>query len=739
MLADETLNVALEPTRQLQEVVVESDRPETGAASTRMSATSLSMLQVQRIPAALGEADVLKTIQLLPGVLGGISGSSQFSVRGGNVDQNLFLLDGIMLYNVYHVLGFESAFMPDAVKHVDFYSGSFPARYGSRLSSVTDVRTKDGDMQHYHGLFTVGLLSSHLALEGPIVKGRTSFMITARRSYVDWFVTALTKWFGDDDMCYEGFYFYDLNVKVNHKFSDRNRLFLSYYQGRDGMSMESKGFDMYSSGGNHYTEDKIDWRQGWGNQCTSLRWNHLFSSSLFSNLTLGFNRYRMLQKCRTDYRTFYEDKEVHWDQLLSTTCKKARYESGVDDYLAIYDFDYHPDRKNHVKFGGSFTLHDLLPESQKMTYATDGQEFQLSQNQGIDQKSMQAQEYALYAENDLTLSDCWQMLLGLRGSLYHVPEKSFWSAEPRLSVAWLCSPGWHLKGAYSLMHQYVLQLSTSSICLPTDLWVSVNKDFKPMRTHQWSVGVACDHWAGWDLTAECYYKNIQNVFEYLDGATFTGGTRGWENKVAQGEGRSKGIELGVSRTVGRAMGSVAYTLSKTDRCFPDGSINNGRRYPYEYDHRHVLHLSASYQFTPHVDMNVAWHYASGGYGTIATQTSIYETPKPNKPKDEWHNRQFEDGDIVSADYFPSRCNYHMKPSHQLDMNINIHHTTKHGERIWNFSLMNAYMHRNQDKVWTETYYPDLEGHGDKDKSKRRRFAQVTVLPILPSASYTYKF
>ena len=729
MTDDVAQNVQLKPARVLGEVVVESDRPETGVASTRMSASTITMQQIQQLPAILGEADVLKSIQLQPGVQAGFAGTSQLSVRGGNLDQNLFLLDGIMLYNVHHVLGFESAFMPDAVKHVDFFRGSFPARYGGRLSSVADVRTKDGDMQHYHGLLSVGLLTSHVELEGPIIKDRTSFMVSARRSYFDWLLGAAIK-MSEEDVDKFSIYFYDVNAKVNHKFSDTDRLFLSFYQGQDGIKIGAKFGDWDSSDydrsyGNFYGD------LHWGNTFGSLRWNHLYTPSLFSNMTIGYNSYRLLNDSRVRYLD-YEDNLLSSDNYF-----RSKFSSGIDDLMALYDFDWHPSNKHHVKFGGNYTLHSFHPEVQQTRIKFWDDETDLDNTYKLDNSDMHGHEFALYAEDDVTLAERWQLNAGLRGVLYAVDGKSYPGLEPRLSAAYRLGYGLRLKSAYTMMHQNVLQLTTSPLNMPTDLWVSVTKDNKPMIANQFSVGLACDRWQGWSLTLEGYYKDMRHVLEYVDGASFSGSSKGWETKVTQGNGRGCGLELGVQRTTGRITGMLSYTLSKSDRQFPNGTINNGKRYPYEFDRRHVCHLLLQYQLTPHVDLNACWNFASGGYATLSKQTSLYIFPQAN-------DVSYGSSCQTEDDYYSSRNNYHMKPRHQLDLSINIHHDTKHGERIWNFSLMNAYMHRNQDLLWTEpgTYkerVPDGQGGTVEKSYPVRKIVQATVIPILPSASYTYKF
>ena len=732
VMADVTENVALAPAHQLHEIIVESDRPETGAASTRMSATTLTMQQIQQMPSMLGEADVIKSLHVLPGVQTGFAGTSQMSVRGGNLDQNLFLLDGVLLYNVHHVLGFESAFMPDAVKHVDFFRGSFPARYGGRLSSVCDVRTKDGDLQRLHGLFSIGLLSSHLALEGPLVKNRTSFIVSGRRSYAGWLMRAMMASDAMDGDEIERFdlYFYDVNAKVNHRFSDTDRLFLSFYRGQDGLTMGVKFSDTDSYNKSQSTSH-FDQDVRWGNTFSCLRWNHLYTPSLFSNLTLGYNRYAMLAANETRYT------EREQGALASDDRFKTDFRSGIDDMMLIYDFDWHPVQSHHIRMGGSYTLHLFRPEVQSAVQSmTDGNRH-IEQRNDTGKRDTRGHEVALYAEDDIDLGGRWQLNAGLRAVAFGVDGRCYPAAEPRLSASYRLADGLRAKAAYTLMHQYVHQLTTSPVNMPTDLWVSVTKDFRPMTANQWTIGLACNRWAGWELSAEAYWKEMRHVLEYADGASFYGSSRGWESKVTQGEGRGMGLELAASRTVGKTTGNVSYTLSKADRRFPDGSINNGCRYPYEYDRRHVVHIVVQQQFTPHVDFNVSWNYSSGGYVSLAKQQSIYILPESNTGSAPT---------TYGEDYYSGRNNYHLKPRHQLDLSLNVHHTTRHGERIWNFSLINAYLHKNQDFAWTVVKYesqpvvdPETGRVSYVETASRKVIKQVTIIPILPSVSYTYRF
>ncbi len=718
---DTLITIPLRLNHSLGEVVIQSDRPDTGSHSSRLGAMTIPVQQIQNTPTLLGEADVIKSLQLLPGVQPTFSGQSNISVRGGDADQNLFLLDGMMLYNVEHTMGFESAFMPDAVKHVDFYRSSFPARYGGRLSSVTDVRTKDGDMQHYHGLFSIGLLSSHLSFEAPLVKDRTALIVSARRSYADWLINAMKNPL-EISLDRLGLFFYDFNAKVNHKFGDKDRLYLSLYRGRDEIRARDRQTNEYQS---YKSTDLTTIDLHWGNTLYNLRWNHLFSPNLFANLSVGYNRFQL--------SNFFElnNREYKSGDLYSEQLSNMRYKSGIDDMTANLDFDYHPHLGHHIQFGAQYTLHQFHPEvqsSQVKTFVSDNvstDEFFKNNNQSIS-----GYEFALYAEDDMNIGTRWQMNAGLRASVFTTQGKSFPALEPRISLCHMMDSDWRAKLSYSLMHQYVHKITSSQIASPSDLWGPVTKNMKPMTAHQWATGMSYDGLPGWEFDADAYLKEMYNVIDVIDGANFYGNSKAWETKVTSGRGRAYGIELSAQKTTGRITGMLNYTLAKTDRWFPNGLVNSGRKYPYRYDRRHVVHFFMRYQLSHNIDLNASWNFASGALVTVAKQQTAYIEP---------------DGNMFEESYYSGRNNYRMEPTHQLDLGINFHHTTRHGERIWNISLMNAYHHLNQDMIFTSIkteyeikgYNPD--GMPITERKEKRILKQFTVIPILPSFTYTYKF
>ena len=741
---DTLITIALNTKQELDEVVIESDRPETGVASSRSGAITIPVMQIMRTPAILGEADVIKALHFQPGVQSGMAGQVSMSVRGGNIDQNLYLLDGMMLYNVDHVLGFESAFMPDAVKHVDFYRGSFSSRYGGRLSSVTDVRTKDGDMQQYHGTFSIGLLSSHLSFEGPIVKDRTSFIISARRTYADWLINAFKKPL-DISLDHFGLYFADLNAKINHKFSDTDRLYLSFYRGRDVVNVKDK----YDSGYNNITSrNKTKEDIHWGNTLYHLRWNHIFSPKLFANVTAGYNQFVL------GSMAFSETKRYLDDNLIEKQSIGLDFKSGIEDLSATIDFDYHPQPEHHIRFGAQYTLHEFKPEVQSSRIAFLENNNETDETFKSGNAVVNAHETALYVEDDMNIGRNWQLNAGLRGVLFSTDGKVFPNIEPRISASYVLPKGMRAKASYSNMHQYVHKLMSSMAASPSDLWVPVTKNMRPMSANQFTLGLFSACIPGWEFGVEAYWKEMNHVIDYIDGATFLGNTKGWETKISSGQGRSYGVEFSASKNIGKTTGMLNYTIGRSERWYPDKAINNGRRFPYRFDRRHVLHFLIQHQLTDRIDINAAWNFASGAMTSLAKQQSLYIYPAiitTGLQSDEHHTVAGETGEThitmypIKDDYYSSRNNFRLEPTHQLDISMNFHKKKKHGERIWNISLMNAYCHMNQDLLYTtiKTEYTDIgvtpQGQPITEAKERSILKQVTIIPLLPSFSYTYKF
>ncbi len=730
---DTVIHMKLNTRNELQEVVILSDKTEVGINATHMSSIDIPMTQLQNTPSILGEPDVMKTIQMMPGVQAGVEGSAGLHVRGGSIDQNLILLDGIPVYNVDHIFGFFSVFTPEAVKKVTLFKGSFPARFGGRLSSVVDVRTNDGDMHKYHGMVSIGLLASKVQLEGPIIKGRTSFNVSARRSYIDIMTLPFIK--SEEKIRY---YFYDINAKINHRFSDKARLYLSFYNGRDHYGLNQK-YDSYNG---YYSDGITLWEvtgksrdkmsMNWGNLIGSARLNLVFTSKLFANMTLAYNKYQCNMKSDATY-TETQDKAQTQNSFSS------RYNSGIRDWSYMIDFDYTPVATHDVKFGAAYQRHNFHPEvaSTKIKELDENQVVQDTSYYNTNNSRVRAHELTAYIEDNFNIGRRLRMNLGVHFSLFNVQEKNYFSVQPRLSARYQATKGLAFKASYTQMCQYIHLLTSGSIGMPTDLWVPVTKAIKPMRAHQYSMGAYYIWPRGWELSVEGYYKDMYNVLEYKNGSSFYGSSTGWEDKIERGKGRSMGIEFMLQKLSGRTTGWLSYTLAKSDRIFADGSINNGYRFPYKYDRRHTVNLVVNHKFSNRIDVSATWMFATGGTATIADQATVVLRP----------NDTGQTSGLTQVDLVEKRNNYRLPASHRLNVGINFRKKTKRGERIWNISAYNTYNAMNPNMIYNDSSYEYYQLGYDETTGNmvsefvpgRRRLVKLTILPLIPSVSYTFKF
>lgn len=726
---DTVLNILMRDDNMLDEVVITSGKTEAGIAATQMGAVEIPMAQIKNTPSILGETDVMKTIQLMPGVQAGVEGSAGLYVRGGGPDQNLILLDGVPVYNVDHLFGFFSVFTPEAVKKVTLFKSSFPARFGGRLSSVVDVRSNDGDMKKYHGTLSIGLLSSKLQIEGPIIKDRTSFNLSARRSYID--LVAKPFMPKDDKMSY---YFYDINAKVNHKFSDRSRLFLNFYRGRDKYSFkygsEFTSIGIYN-GQSHdfinYSEDKTS--LDWGNTITSARWNFIFNQKLFGNTTVAYNNYRMDTNIKT-----YSMADSYGNSSIENSYH-YNYHSGIRDWSYQMDFDYSPSPTHHIKFGAGYLRHNFFPEVSTSKTSERAGESVLTDTiySGLSNSIVRAHEVSAYIEDNFEIGSRLRMNIGLHLSTFLVQKKSYFSAQPRLSARYQLNRNVALKASYTKMSQYIHLLSSTPVSMPTDLWVPVTSKVKPMQARQYSLGSYYTGLPGWEFSIEGYYKQMRNVLEYKEGVSFLGSSSGWENKVEMGKGRSMGLEFMVQKTTGKTTGWIAYTLAKSDRKFAPRGINNGIRFPYKYDRRHNISVVVNHKFNSRIDIGASWIFATGGTATIAEEMTAVIRPGEDFVRQE--------------DYIEHRNNYRLPASHRLNIGVNFNKKTKHGMRTWNISLYNAYNAMNPTFVYsnsgggyaTYNYNPGSGRVHTQYIPSNRKITKLTLLPCIPSVTYTYKF
>lgn len=684
---DTVLNITLKRATALSEVVIHANRSESLAERSSMSTMEIPVSQIRALPAFLGEVDVLKALQLLPGVQGGTEGTSGLYIRGGSPDQNLILLDGVPVYNATHLFGFFSVFNADAINTVTLIKGGFPARYGGRLSGVVDIRMKEGNMQSFHGEGSVGLVASRLTLEGPIKKNKSSFLVSARRTYLDLIARPIIKATQDGQV--SGYYFYDLSAKVNYLFSQKDRLYLSTYSGRDKAYFN----DSFQYDDNTYETDKNG--LSWGNTTAVLRWNHIPGNRMFSNLTATYTAYSF---------DIYSNTYLN-DNSTVTRSTGLEYYSGIRDWSLREDLDIMPSANHYIKAGAGVTFHTFMPGATEFAQETGGvSEGEIS----LATQNIHATEFDVYAEDDWTVSKKIKINYGLHASAFAVQNTFYRSLQPRIALRYLITEDLSVKASFCTMSQYIHLLTNAGIGLPTDLWVPATAEIPPQRAWQPALGLAWTH-AQFECSIEGYYKEMHNVIEYKDGESYLyNGESDWQDKVEPGNGLSYGVELFVQKKEGRISGWAGYTLAWSNRIFP--TINLGNEFPFKYDRRHEVDIALIWKLSDHIGLSGDWTFASGLPVTIPTAkyTGLF-------------------GETLY--YYEGRNAYRMEPYHRLDLNISLHKEKKHGLRTWNFGVYNAYNRLNPFFIY-ESY--DHETH-------ENYYKQVSLFPIIPYVSFDFKF
>ena len=702
------LNVELDPSVVLEEVSITAERINSPTTS-QMSAIEVPVEKLKMVPVIFGETDVLKAIQLLPGVQSGTEGMSGMYVRGGSADENLFLLDGIPLYNVNHLGGFLSAFNGDAIKNITLYKGSFPARFSGRISSVLDITTNNGNDKEWHGGVSVGLISGKINVEGPIIKEKTTLSLSLRRTYGDLLLQpiimlAVASETEGQGTANAGYNFYDLNAKVTHKFSDRSRLYATFYSGDDAAYISVRERSLYD-----LSSETMKLNYKWGNLVTALRWNYELTPKLFMNLTGSYTRYR--QHLGVGMKEeWYESGQA---QVIDADMSLR---SGIGDVAARADFDYTPSPDHAVKFGGATTFHTFTPEVQSIHQtATD----ELPLNYSMGEGRVHATEMTLYAEDDWSITEALKINGGVVLTGFAVQDTLYPSIQPRLSGRLMLSDDLSIKAGYSYMTQYMHLLSNSNISLPTDLWVPVTARIEPVNSHQVAAGVFYTWRSLIDFSVEGYYKRMNNMLEYKPGATFLGNSQGWEDKVCMGRGWAYGIEFLAQKSYGAITGWVGYTWSRTMRQFdlPGQELNNGKPFPAKYDRIHDLSISLQYKPNNRFDAGLTWVYCTGNTATLALQ-QIEESGSY------WTR---------SLNFVESRNNFRLPAYHRMDVSVNFHKQKRHGIRTWNISIYNVYNRQNPFLI-----YPSTQ-HSYDGSTYRTVLMQRSLFPILPSIAYIYKF
>jgi len=700
------INIELQSEQmQTEEVIITAEKEDENISSTEMGTVDLDIEQIKKIPALLGEIDVLKVIQLLPGVQAAGEGQSGLYIRGGGADQNLMLLDEAVVYNTGHLFGFFSVFNPDAVSNVKLIKGGMPASYGGRLSSVVDITMKEGNNKDYHVTGGIGLISSRLTVEGPIVKDKSSFLVSARRTYAD----VIAQPFLREDFKGNRYYFYDINAKANYIISDKDRLFVSGYFGRDVFS---------------FTNDRNTFsaRIPWGNATTTIRWNHLFNDKLFMNLTALYNDYRF---------------------EFGASFREANFSlsSRIRDANAKIDFDYFLNPKHKLEFGAIYTYHIFDPNTLQ---ASDG-------NLTLDQTGQtrrRAQEAAVYFLDEFDIGERIKINAGIRLSgfqqvgpynrvIYDDLEnavdtvvynrfqsvRNYGGIEPRISARFQIDGQSSIKASATMNTQY-LHLVSSGSGLPSDVWVPSSFDVKPQRGTQYAIGYFRNFADNmFETSVEVYYRTMKNLVEYGENYTFDL-QKEYERNFVYGTGEAYGAEFFVQKRKGDFTGWLGYTLAYTNRTFPD--LNNGQTFPAVYDRRHDASIV------------LVWSPEKITIGKKEKQfslagTFIYGTGSAlNLPSSYYIGNVLENPSLVNI--YGDRNSYRMADYHRADISFTIHgNPAKRFQSEWVISAYNLYNRRNPYFVYLDYDAEPLSGDLEV------KAYQVSVFPIIPSFTWNFKY
>ena len=687
------INVALAPAQAaLGSVDVVAERADP-LETTQMSAGSIPVEQIKALPALLGEVDVLKALQLLPGVQSGAEGTSGLYVRGGGPDQNLILLDGAPVYNASHLFGFFSTFNADALKSVDLIKGGFPARYGGRLSSVIDLRMKEGNLREVAGEGALGLVASRLTVEGPILKDRASFLVSGRRTYVDLLARPFLP--ADEDV---GYYFYDVNAKANWIATPADRLYASLYAGQDRFYYDIDDGASEAGGG-------LDW----GNLTGTLRYNRQLSDRLFVNASALYSRYRFEVDVRNE-----SDGDPEFD--VEPSRSSARYTSGIRDLGLRVDADFVPGPRHYVRFGGGATGHRYTPGAAS-AQAGGGED---APSLTTESDPIDAVEAFLYAEDDIRLSQRLTVNAGLHASGFSVEDELFGSLEPRLSARLRVGEQVAVRASFASMRQYIHLLTNAGVGLPTDLWLPATPAVPPQSAQQLALGVTRTLGARYEVSVEGYYKWMRGITEYREGASFLNTAfENWEQQVTTGDGQAYGAELFVQKKTGRTTGWVGYTLAWSTRRFDD--LNGGQRFPYRYDRRHDVSVVLNHRFSDTKELAASWVFGTGPAVTLP----IGRAPSFSDFGG-LGGAGFFFGDV--AEDYGQRGGFRLPSYHRLDVALNLHKTTRWGERTLSFGAYNAYNRKNPFFVYLSQGFDGAP-----------QFRQVSLFPIVPSVSYRFRF
>ena len=678
------LDVEMTSGQVLDEVVVKANSFEEQLSSTQMGVQELSIREAKLIPVVFGEVDVIKTLQLKPGVNSGSEGNSGLFVRGGSADQNLFILDEAVVYNPNHLFGFFSTFNADAIKNVKIYKGGFPAQYGGRLSSVIDVKLNEGNNRDFTATGGIGLIASRLTLETPIVKEKSSLIVSGRRTYADLITRGINRANADnpDFNPIPDYYFYDLNAKWNYTLSEKDRLYVSGYFGQDRF-----GFD----------DENFDFNFNWGNATGTARWNRVISPSLFLNTTFTYS----------DYQYEIANDLTGFSFSLSSRIRDANFKT---------DFTYAPSNDHAMRFGAEATRHQFTVG--RLKAGSDDGSVSFSAGQDLD-----AWSGALYVQDEWQISERSSANAGLRVSGFLQDGKTYLGLEPRIAYNYRLTPSISLKANYTRMMQYLHLVANSSVSLPTDVWYPSTSGVKPQIADQVSVGWQWQVSKEWMLTNEYYYKNLENQIDFKNFADLFANDE-LEQEFTFGRGYAYGAEVYLEKKEGNLTGWLGYTLAYVRRGeFAD--IMNGAYFAPRFDRRHDISVVAIYEFNDRISATAAWIFGSGDLAWLPVGRLTFQ-------------------DIPGASSQPvvpiygDRNNVRLPAYHRLDLGMVIRFDPRWGESDLTISIYNAYNRRNPYFLYLDTETRENTDLG-VDEIVGISAKQVSLFPIIPSLTYNFTF
>lgn len=681
----------------LEEVIVVSRLEAPTVATAEIGAKKLTAKEILATPVMFGESDVIKALHMQPGVSEGQEGLAGLNVHGGNSDENLYMLDNVPMYQVNHFAGLFSAFNAEAIRYIDFFKSSIPAKYDGRLSSYLDVRTKNGSHDGHHGSFRLGLTSGAFNIDGPIGQ-RTTYSVALRRSWLDLLSTPLLilgNAASDDEKIRFHYSFIDLNAKLTHRFSDQASGFASVYFGNDMLKTGTS--DKTEPDYGWYDDEKFDLH--WGNLVAQTGLNYRFNTELSAEFTAAYTRYF------SDMKHYWLSKEIRPENTTESDSRTIT-KNNINDWLFRADFDWSPNDEIRVRFGGNYILHSFLPARTERNYTAGTTHIITRDSTWV----YSANEANLYIEDDWRIDEKLRVNAGLHLSLFNIDNKTDLGYGPRLSLSYRPKGNLAVKAAYARTNQYVHQLSQTYLSLPTDQWVPVTGRFKPQVADKVSLG---SYWQSdnkmFGASVEGYYKIMRNLVDYRDEYYLQPPTAMWNAQLCSGKGSAKGVDFKFEKLTGKLTGHIAYSLAWADRTFVEK--NSGKTFPARFDNRHTINILLNWNISDKVGLNAAWSGHSGNRFTLLPQV--------------WESPGF--GTMYANDESPLKTsinNYQLPFYHRLDLSC----TVRNSRGYWTFSLYNAYCHLNTIAI-RRAY----------DKRNNPVFQKVKLLPVIPSISYTWQF